>query len=314
LTAARHDRRSAIVSAIASPWRSWQRTWTPPAVGRLTLSYLVGLAVVVVVRVPRAAPLLLPIAALALAVVAAARWGSRSRWGRCIDAFFPIVSLVGTFELTVLVIANANPALWDATFAALDHRLFGALPAAWFAALGRPAWLTDTVSLLYVSFYFVPLIPAVALYRTGRDGEFERLVFDVVGTFLLSYALYLFFPTAGPRMPAELETQVLGGGAISEWVREFLRVAERSPFDAFPSGHAAVACVCLVHGWRCFPRWRAPFALLVAGIIFSTVYLSLHYLVDVVAGVLLAPLALGVLPALRRRLGSPERDGIAAGR
>jgi len=48
-------------------------------------------------------------------------------------------------------------------------------------------------------------------------------------------------------------------------------------------------------GWRLFPRWRAPLALTVGGIVYSTVFLSHHYLVDVIGGALLA---LGVLPVL----------------
>jgi membrane-associated phospholipid phosphatase len=45
--------------------------------------------------------------------------------------------------------------------------------------------------------------------------------------------------------------------------------------------------------------------LLVAGILFSTVYLSLHYIVDVLAGVVLA-LAMPLLLPPLRRLSAPS--------
>jgi len=70
--------------------------------------------------------------------------------------------------------------------------------------------------------------------------------------------------------------------------------------DAFPSGHTTVSLVYLACGWRLFPRWRGALVVVVAGIVFSTVYLSLHYVIDVVAGVALAALLPPVLPVLRR--------------
>jgi membrane-associated phospholipid phosphatase len=52
---------------------------------------------------------------------------------------------------------------------------------------------------------------------------------------------------------------------------------------------------------------RALFALAVAAIIFATVYLSLHYATDVIAG---AALALAVLPAVPRIQAFLESPGL----
>ncbi len=145
----------------------------------------------------------------------------------------------------------------------------------------------------------------VALYRADRLAEFEEMVFAVVATFLVSYVCYLAAPTLGPRVPADQAAAVLGGGSASEAIRWFLHTFEGNELDAFPSGHTALSLIFLAFGWRLFPRWRVTLALLVAGIVFSTVYLSLHYVVDVVAGVLLAA-AMPLLLPLLRRLASPR--------
>jgi membrane-associated phospholipid phosphatase len=91
-------------------------------------------------------------------------------------------------------------------------------------------------------------------------------------------------------VPHELELQVLGGGTFSARVRDFLRAAEVNQLDAFPSGHTALSLVYLGYGWRLYPSWkiRVPLAISVVGIIFATVYLSLHYAVDLIGGALLA--------------------------
>ena len=270
------------------------------AVDRLILAYLAGLAALTVAFYPRPWLLLTPIAAVAIALVATARSHPHSRLGRWAHDFFPIAGVLATFNLSGPVIAVTNTTRWDATFVAWDRALFGALPALWFGLLDRPAWLTDAASIVYCSYYLIPIAIGVALYRANRLAEFDEMVFVVVATFLVSFVCYFAAPALGPRVPAEEAAAVLGGGPISEAVRWFLRTFEGNELDAFPSGHTALSLIFLASGWRLFPRWRAPLVVLVAGIVFSTVYLSLHYVVDVVAGVLLAAAMPLLLPPLRR--------------
>jgi membrane-associated phospholipid phosphatase len=89
-------------------------------------------------------------------------------------------------------------------------------------------------------------------------------------------------------VPAEAEPLAIGGGALSEAARRFLAWAEHNPTDAFPSGHAAVALLCLFRARRVSARLAWCYVPLVAGIIFSTVYLHYHYVVDVLGGAVLA--------------------------
>ncbi len=199
------------------------------------------------------------------------------------------------------IIPAVNAARWDEAFAALDARLFDGVRLPWRGVLGRPAWLTDAVSVAYFAYYLLPVVLGVGLYLGGRRDAFRHFVFTIVATFFVSYTGYLLFPTVGPRSD---DAAALGGGAVSEAVRTFVRVAEGNPLDAFPSGHTAVSVVCLGLGWRLFPRWRAPLALVVAGIVFATVYLSYHYVVDVVAGAALGLVLLAVLPPIARRFAA----------
>jgi membrane-associated phospholipid phosphatase len=275
------------------------------AVDRLILAYLAGLAGLTIVYCPRPWQLLAPIAAVAVALVATARLHPHSRLGRWAHDFFPIAGVLATFNLSGPVIAVTNPARWDAALTTWDRALFGALPALWIGMLGRPAWFTDAASIVYCSYYVIPVAMGVALYRADRLAEFDEMVFAVVATFLVSFVCYLAAPALGPRVPADQAAFVLGGGPASEAVRWFLLTFEGNELDAFPSGHTALSLIFLAFGWRFFPRWRAPLVLLVAGIVFSTVYLSLHYIVDVLAGVLLA-CAMPLLLPLLRRLAAPS--------
>jgi len=75
---------------------------------------------------------------------------------------------------------------------------------------------------------------------------------------------------------------------LGEAARSFVRAVELNVLDAFPSGHTSVVLIVLAFGWRLLPKWRLPLATVVASILFSTVYLSYHYFVDLLAGALIA--------------------------
>jgi len=216
--------------------------------------------------------------------------------------FAPVGVVVLVYFLLQPVIEAVNPARWDERLAALDARWFSAAVVVWRSALGRPAALTDVVYLAYVSYYLLPV--AVAVGARWRRGPvvFEATVFTMLLGFYLSFLGYFLFPASGPRVP-DAEQGILGGGAVSEAVRAFLRGAEATTLDAFPSGHTTLAIVPAVLGMRLAPRAGLVLWPWAGALIFATVYISVHYAVDVVAGVFLAVVVLAVAPGLARRLG-----------
>lgn len=282
------------------------------AVDRMILAFLCFLAVVAAARHPEPLPVLAGLAALAGVLLGASALRDRFAAARLIHDFYPLPAVIAIFNVAGPLIGAANPARWDGTFAALDQRLFGALVPAWRSALGRPASLTDAASLVYVSYYVVPVAMAVALFVQRRRAEFDQAVFGFIATLLMSYLGYFLFPTTGPRVPSDVAAQVLGGGALSAGVRSFVNFAEVNQLDAFPSGHTALSLVFLAYGWRLTPRWRVPLLLVTAGIIFSTVYLSWHYVVDLVAGAIQALSMVALVPALRRVFGGRQAPAPAA--
>jgi len=274
-------------------------------VDRMMLAFVGGLAALAVLAYPNPMGVLPTLLVLALAFVAAAAWGRRSELGRVTHAFLPLPVVVTLFNVAGPLIGAANSARWDPTMASLDAHFFGALVPAWRQLLGRPLWLSDLASFAYVSYYFIPFGMCIALWVQERWRDFDDLAFLLIATLLVSYVGYFLFPTTGPRVPQELEAQVLGGGAVSMRVRDFLRAAEVNQLDAFPSGHTALSLVFLGAGWRLFPRWsvRIPLLVAVVGIIFATVYLSLHYVIDLCAGATQAALMPTLCRLLRRAFG-----------
>lgn len=215
----------------------------------------------------------------------------------------PVAVVVLVFLSLHPLIEGANPRRWDGALAAADARLLASVQRAWFGLLGRPAWLVDLAYGAYWSFYLLPISVAVAARLRRGVAGLERLAFAVLLCFYLSYLGYFLWPALGPRVPPHLEDAALGGGAVARTVRAFLHAAEATTLDAFPSGHTAISLVSAGVGGRIFPRAAAPLLAWAALVIFATVYVSVHYVVDVAAGAALAGLVLALAPRAAARLG-----------
>lgn len=273
---------------------------------RLTAAFLLALSAAAAWgRSPGHAWLPLAFGAMAGVTFLLARFGPRAPSLGLARDLFPAVVVLGTFSLLQPVIVGLVPWRLDAALTVVDAQRLGPLVSAWRGLLGRPAPFTDVVYVFYVSFYFLPL--AAALVARARRGEeaFERVVFAVLLTFYASWIGYFLFPAEGPRLPQALEDPVIGGGAISRLSRAFLRAAEGTTLDAFPSGHTAVSVVAAAVA-PAFSRWeRAGWWIWALGIVFATVYVHVHYAADVLGGGLLAAV---VLLALRAARGREERS------
>jgi membrane-associated phospholipid phosphatase len=146
----------------------------------------------------------------------------------------------------------------------------------------------------------------------------------VLVCFYLGYFLYVVFPAAPPRLVFVYDfTRSLEG-----YPRIFSNLSARAftllPVDsraAFPSLHAAVSLLALFYAWRYARAWFWVLLPFVLGLWVSTIYLRHHYVVDLIAGWALAPVAAALAPRLdawwtRRQLerGYGPARGAEAGR
>lgn len=269
-------------------------------IDRLLLGFLLALAGVALLFVPDPWPIVAVLAAMLGSIVAAA-W-LRVAFPRLepVHAFLPVPILAWLVNVVGPIVQHANPVRWDATLARIDGGLLAPIALAWKDAGGRPDWLVDAASVAYASHYLLPIAVGAYLWTKPRRGDFGRFAFSVAVIFVALYAMYFVAPAAGPRLP-DAQAADPEGGALTAGLREFLRVCERTELDAFPSGHTAVSLVVLAECWILLPRTRAPVAALVAAIVFSTVYLSFHYVADVIGGIVLAATVIWALPEIRRR-------------
>ncbi|MGD0697143.1 MAG: phosphatase PAP2 family protein [Terriglobia bacterium] len=179
----------------------------------------------------------------------------------------------------------------DLQLIAWDQRLFGFQAS---VALQRIISPPLTAWMEFAYFFHLPNIPIVAcfIYIWRPRQRFREMMTGLVVITAIGVASYMLVPGVGPmyslrdQYTVPLTQQVVGLLNQESAFIDFARVKR----DVFPSMHVGISFVVWLYAWR---NSRVLFWILAPFILslwFSTVYLRYHYLVDVVAGLILAPL------------------------
>ncbi len=217
-------------------------------------------------------------------------------------AAFPLV--VFTYKQFYFIIAPLHRGKdYDWLLIAIDHWLFRTNPTEWLARLSNP-FLTEVLQISYSLFYVFFIAVGLELYLKKDLSEFRYFRFTIVYGFFLSYLAYLFFPAVGPRFTLHDFSKInieMPGLFFTPALRWFVNFFESihpgmsnsiaiasAQRDVFPSGHTMMTLMAITLSWNYKLKVR-PY-ILVVGIllIIATVYLRYHYLVDLLAGALLA--------------------------
>jgi membrane-associated phospholipid phosphatase len=217
--------------------------------------------------------------------ISEARWRWRNiKIVRVICDFSPIFFIPTIYELLGKITPYVRPDV-DDLLIKIDLALFGAHPTVWLEQY-LIHWIADVLALAYLSYYFIPLILVLLLYFQKKEEEFSTTMTTLLLGYYLCFIGYIAMPAIGPRFTlASLQHVPLQGGVILNSVVNTINAIEGNPRDCFPSGHTQTVLISL---WFAF-RYKRPlfwvFLPISIALIFSTVYLRYHYVIDVVAGV-----------------------------
>ncbi len=170
----------------------------------------------------------------------------------------------------------------DDSLLAIDKAFFGATPARLIEPMVSP-WLTDVMSLCYLSYHVYLLVVVIhALFKPVDVGW--RLATYLGTAFAVGFPGYLLVPAWGPGEHLSTAFSIpLAGGFPTRLCYDFVALGS-SFYDIFPSLHILITCVLLDFDWR-ETRWRFWIMILPAiGLGASTLYLRYHYAIDLLAG------------------------------
>jgi len=224
-------------------------------------------------------------------------WGIIRDWFPFLLILLMYYSLWG--DVTLLVITRDR----DQALIALDQRLFGFQASVVLQRIVSP-WMTSWMSFAY--FYHLINIPLVAcfVYNWRERARFREMMSGLMVVSFLGLLGYLLVPAIGPLYTLRDQYTVPLHASAGIFGREvdFMDFA-RIRRDVFPSLHVAISFVVWLYAYRNSKKLFWILSPLVLSLWLSTLYLRYHYLIDVVAGLTLAPLSFLLANWLFRRFG-----------
>lgn len=217
---------------------------------------------------------------------------------RFLRFWYPAFMILFCFKEIYVIMISTHNVLYDEYLIAIDKRIFGSNPTEYLSHFLNP-YVVELFQIIYGLFYLMPVIYAMELYLWHRYEELKYAIFVVFLGFYLSFICYLLVPAIGPRftihnflnLPRELP-----GVFFAEKIRALIDFGESIPAnvsnpelyaqrDAFPSGHTIIIILITYLSHKIKSKsfyFYLPFSLL---LIFSTVYLRYHYVIDLIAAI-----------------------------
>jgi membrane-associated phospholipid phosphatase len=157
-----------------------------------------------------------------------------------------------------------------------------------------PAW-----SLVYGALYV--FLIALPVFVVREDEHLRRTVRAYLAVWITAYACFLAYPTMAPR-PDVITEQGFGAWGLD------LLYGMDPPYNCFPSLHVAHSFVSALTCVR-IHRKVGIFAIISAALVsVSTLFTKQHYVLDVIAGVLMALVAYGIFIRPQPQEQVPELD------
>lgn len=211
--------------------------------------------------------------------------------------WYPVPLIFLCFKELYFMVKPIHGVDYDQILINIDRFLFGGDPTHYLFTISNPI-LTELLQIVYATFFFLPVILGINLLMSGRVKEFHFSTFSIVLGFFLSYLGYLLVPAIGPRFTLHefaATNSELPGLFLTNYLREIVNAGESIPAgtlnpmevvqrDVFPSGHTQMTLIVMYLSVKF--RLRSRYFFLVNGtlLVFSTVYLRYHYVVDLIGG------------------------------
>lgn len=210
------------------------------------------------------------------------------------------VATYGTVQMSYFLFADflpfVSPHSMDRKLYDFDLSVFGVEPAMFFDRFVTPV-TTEWFAFFYFSYFFVLALHVLPILFLSKNGRLlTEFALGMLVMFCVGHTFYMLVPGYGPyRAMPEAFAHPLSSGV---WWNTTSDLVARSGAhkDIFPSLHTAAPLFILLMSFN--RRREIPFkytwpvvAFFAVNIIIATMFLRWHYVIDVLAGMLLGLIA-----------------------
>jgi len=223
----------------------------------------------------------------------------KSRITYAIHLLYPILLLSFFYGETASVNHFIFKVNLDSSIFDLEQSLFGFQPSIEFSKRFPQKWIGELLYFGYFSLYL--MTAAVCLVFIIKKPQIaERIIFIILTSFLIYYLIFIIFPVVGPQYFLQPPLNEMNDTGIFSWAVKQVQYYGEKPTGAMPSSHVGMVLIYLHLSFKNI-RWLFWIILpLFILIVLATVYIKAHYAIDVIAGIVSAPVIYIISKALFR--------------
>jgi membrane-associated phospholipid phosphatase len=212
-----------------------------------------------------------------------------SAYRRTVRGWLVLVTIVFSYEALAGPIDSLADSGRILSLFDVDKYLWGFNLTGWIQSTFASNPLTDATLVLYEMLIPFMFVTSIALWKYGRP-QFRKYITAMLLTSYAAMVTFLLVPTAPPWLLGEANNLLQSSGFGSSMARlgPLANLFEPDYYAAFPSLHAAYLVICSYFLLKVDRRPGAFSILFTGGVLFSTLYLGQHYLIDLLAGVVYA--------------------------
>lgn len=196
----------------------------------------------------------------------------------------PLVAIVLCYEALQGVVASIVSTKALFSMYSLDSSIWGFNVTGWVQATFYSPAMTYITSFFYSLHLPLIVITSVALWRFNKE-LFGKYVTAMVLTSYAALATFVLMPTAPPWYDGVARDLFYGGSSVlPSGLLNVVSMFESDKFAAFPSLHTAYAIIFSYFMIKLDRRLAYVAVPITVGVLFSTLYLGQHYLLDIFAG------------------------------
>jgi len=181
---------------------------------------------------------------------------------------------------------NIDPLLID-----IEYYIFNSQPSIEFSLLFSNKIFSDLMYFGYFSFYILIISFTLYIYYK-KKAFFNEVVFLLSASLYIYYFIFSLIPSAGPQFFFSYPDKTAPNGYFFKYVMDFIQKTAEQPTGAFPSSHVGISLIILILSKKIAPLFFRITWSVVIVLIVSTVYIKAHYVIDVIGGVISAPIVL----------------------
>jgi membrane-associated phospholipid phosphatase len=200
-------------------------------------------------------------------------------------SWLPFVSILLSYEALAGIVGSFAASKFVLSLYPIDKSLWGFNLTGWVQTTFSSAAMTQVTSFFYTLHFPLVVLTSGSLWYFKRQ-LFGKYTATMIITSYAALATFILVPTAPPwyqGVAADLY-QSTGAAVLPNVMSSAISMIESDKFAAFPSLHAAYAIIFCYFMIKLDRRLAYVAVPVTAAILFSTLYLGQHYLIDLIGG------------------------------